>query len=52
MQHGQVFELNTTGPDGERLWPIASASTDVARDGSSVAATPAPTTRVELSSGR
>ena len=20
MQHGQIFELKTTGPDGERLW--------------------------------
>ena len=52
MQHGQIFELKTTGPDGQRLWAYryrldGRRSRRIQRGGS-----PAPTTRAKPSSGR
>ena len=52
MQHGQIFELKTTGPGGQGAWPTGTASTDVDRDESNAAGTPALTTRATRSSGR
>ena len=52
MQHGQIFELKATGPDGQPLWAYRYRSTDAAHDGFSAADTRPPTTRATRSSGR
>jgi hypothetical protein len=52
MQHGQIFELKTTGPGGQRVWAYRYRLDGRARDESSAAGTPALTTREKRSSGR